>query len=177
MPDAIQINTQPPDQVVITADDPPQIVIQEQAADVVLLSTETVVLGPKGDKGDPGVSDFVGTFVAGQPILQGQPVYISRQNRLLMVADSSTYLSAFVIGFAVVDIPTGYAGDVKKGVLNFPDWTALTGGAYLQPGFPYFLNGCGTLSYVPPTSGGYIAIGEALTEYQLLFKPSFPIQL
>ncbi len=174
MPDAIQIIDQPPDQLVITADTPPQIVIQAQTPDMVQLSTETVVVGPKGD---PGVSDYVGTFVAGQDIVAGQPVYISRQNRLLMVADSSTYLSAFVIGFAVEDIKAGFAGDVKKGDFTLSDWTELAGAASLQPGYPYFLNGRGMLSYVPPTVGGFIAIGEALTAQTLFFKPSFPIQL
>jgi len=133
-----------------------------------------VVQGPKGD---PGINDFVGTFVAGQDIAAGQPVYISRQNRLLMVADSSTYLSAFVIGFAVADIPSGFAGDVKKGVFTLSDWTALTGASALQPGFPYFLNGPGTLSTSPPISGGFISIGEATSSQSLLFKPTFPIQL
>ncbi len=174
MPDFIQIIEQPPDQVVITADNPPQIVIQEQVAALVQLSTETVVVGPQGP---PGISDYVGTFVAGQDILAGQPVYISRLNSLLMVADSNSYLSAFVIGFAVIDIASGFAGDVKKGDVTFADWTSLTGTASLQPGYPYFLNGRGTLSYLPPTAGGFICIGEALTAQTLYFKPTFPIQL
>lgn len=138
------------------------------------LTTETVISGPKGD---PGVSDFVGRFVAGQDILIGQPVFISKINKKALIADSSTFTSCFIIGFASENISNGFQGDIKKGSLTLNDWTPITGSSSLNVGCNYYLNGAGTLSVMPPSSGGLIVVGIAISDQTLLFKPNFPILL
>lgn len=114
---------------------------------------EVIDVGPQGAKGDKGDSQAIVTVVAGEPILVGQPIYVSPADNLAYRARADVYVKTQVIGLAHAAAATGFAFNVDISSSQSPDWTLISGTAALTPGSLYFLGlSPGTITTIAPTS-------------------------
>jgi hypothetical protein len=141
------------------------------------VGTEAAWLASLGGSSSNAIT---GTFVAGQNIQLGAPVYLSRLTNKIMIADSSVYQSSFVIGYVVSAVLLGFAVEVKTGSLTLTDWSAITGSVQLDIGALYFLSLNGLLSTAKPTQptdAAIILVGQATSATTMFYKPTLPLQL
>lgn len=104
------------------------------------------------------------TLIAANPLVTGQPVFITDVGTLAYASSNSFP----AIGVVTSDVAVGAAcAYVADGGVTSPDWTPITGQMYLIPGRKYFLNGNGRLSINPPTSGFIQEIGIAVSNHML----------
>ena len=126
------------------------------------------------------IAAFIGNFVALENIKKGSPVYISRANGKIGVAKGKFYTQAFVVGYAVDNINSGYSGDVAGEICELSDWSQIAGTTLLSTGQSYFLNDIGGITLNIPDNNGYQAstfIGTALNSKTLEFRPTQPLLL
>ena len=149
-------------------------------------TTEVVLKGPKGDKGDPGVSVGSAPFIDGSsaeftPMFKGTPVaLVSGQFR------RATSLAPFneVVGLVMDDvIVPGAAGRVQTaGPLEQPalEWEVVTGmPGGLSPGALHFPSSSGHLTPFAPTAQGEFVVptGRAASPTTFIIDIDTQVQL
>lgn len=141
--------------------------------------TEMQVLdaGIPGPQGAPGSASPL-AIVAGEDLIAGLPVTISRSTGKAIKSDSSWKPTSFVAGLVSTGVGVGFVADIKTDRLTLSDWTAITATVSLQVGQLYFLRVGGGLTTTPPSSPNCITvIGEALDSTTLIIEPGLPFQL
>ena len=134
-----------------------------------------VLIGPPGAAGS---SQIALAAVAAVTVIAGQPLALNRASGQLIAGDPAYKPAAFVLGLAEAATAAGFIATAKLGNFTLADWTALTGGAALSPGVPYFLSEDGRLSAVPPARPLCLTlIGVAVSATTLHVDPDPPIQL
>jgi hypothetical protein len=154
-------------------------IVTTELIEIATPQLQVVEIGIQGVAGRDGSNGILGNFVANQDIVQGMPVYISRANGQIGIANAASYTQSLIAGFTVSAVNSGFTVDIKSGVSTLSDWTAIAGTATLQKGQLYFLSLNGGITTTPDrtTAQAIVSIGEALSATTLFFNPSNPILL
>lgn len=117
---------------------------------------------------------------ADSPITAGQVLYL-KQSGHLDLASAAAIGTARACGLAITSGAAATAIDYSTdGVIELPDWTAITGTASLSPGQIYFLDTQpGMLTLLAPTLDGQVVVnvGIALSSTTLSIEIQTPIAL
>jgi hypothetical protein len=176
---SFQLATTTPDVVVTLSDQlgdggTLQVVADDAALEIELA---TIMVGPKGDQGEPGSGDIAAKAVAGVNLTAGMPVCIDRTSGKMVPAQSSLSAYCNAIGLATTDVAAGFAASAGRDLFTQPDWTAVIGTPFLTPGVTYFLDETGGLTSDPPSAVGLflVTVGIAVGPTTLNVSPQPPI--
>lgn len=140
----------------------------------------TIIGGAPGPAGRDGASADLGDFVAAVSMPIGSPVFVSRADGKLYLADAATYVSSQVVGVTQEAVAAGFVVPVARAAMTLLDWTVLAGTTSLFTGQFYYLAVGGGISSTIPTRPGAAAIaivGIALSPQTLDVRPLLPISL
>jgi hypothetical protein len=115
-------------------------------------------------------------LTAAENLAIGDVVYIDASGKLAKAIHSSTRDIATVAGMVMEAVSANATAKLSfAGKIDLTGWS----GGNLTVGSRYFLNGSGTLSTTPPSTGGHyvVFVGEALNTTTLALNIDVPVQL